>query len=183
MKMANEFVKFVVKELGLRTLPSNIRFADADYSAQHQTFGTYNKQTDEIIVCKEGRHPVDVMRTLAHELVHHKQREDGKDLNGEDGSDIENEANAVAGTLMRKFRNVRPEIFETRVPTNESKVQQLIAVANTGIARKIDEQYVDKFTANLLVSVMNELTPKNREKFLNESVDRMVAVAYKIVTR
>ncbi len=39
-------------------------------------------------------HPIDVLRTLAHELVHHKQREDGQELNGEDGSNTENEGEA-----------------------------------------------------------------------------------------
>ena len=106
------FIKFVVSELGLRTLPTKITVTDsAEFPAQYQTFGTYASGTDTVIVYYGSRHLADVLRTLAHELVHHKQRHDGKVLNGNDGSDIENEANAVAGTLMRKFKEVYPDLY------------------------------------------------------------------------
>jgi hypothetical protein len=188
MKLAKEFVKFTVKELGLKSLPKSIKFEGDDYSAKHLTFGTYNPSTDEVVVVKDQRHPIDVLRTLAHELVHHKQREDGKELNGEDGSDIENEANAKAGELMRKFRKVRPEIFNVgafgfHTNMENSKAEKLLHIAKTGQIDKIDEMYVDGFNARLLVTVMHKLTPENRQKFLGESVDKMIAVAYKIVTQ
>jgi len=190
MKLAKEFVKFVVKELDLKSLPTNIKFAGNDYSAKHSTFGTYNPETDEIIIVKENRHPADVLRTLAHELVHHKQREDGKVLDGEDGSDIENEANAVAGQLMRKFRYVHPEMFEVfnigpwGFHTNmENKLNSILHTAKTGEPTKIEETYIDGFTAKLLVTVIHNLSPENKEKFINESIDKMVSVAYKMVTK
>ena len=186
MKLAKEFVKFTVKELGLKSLPKSIKFEGDDYSAQHLTFGTYNPSTDEIVVVKGQRHPIDVLRTLAHELVHHKQREDGQELNGEDGSDTENEANAKAGELMRKFRTVRPEIFNVGpwgFHTNmENKMEQILTIAKTGIPQKIDEQYIDGYNAKLLVTVMHKLSPENKQKFVNESIDKMIAVAYKMVT-
>jgi hypothetical protein len=186
MKLAKEFVKFVVKELGMKTLPKNIKFADDAYAAQHMTFGTYNPESDEIVIVKGIRHPVDVLRTLAHELVHHKQREDGKELNGEDGSDVENEANSTAGTLMRKFRYVIPEIFNVGpwgFHTNmENKLESLRSVAESGIPARIDERYVDQFTAKLLVLTADKLSPTNQTKFLNESIDRMMVIAYKMTT-
>lgn len=190
MKLVKEFVKFVVKELGLKSLPTNIKFAGSDYSAKHSTFGTYNPETDEIVIVKENRHPADVLRTLAHELVHHKQREDGRVLDGEDGSNIENEANAVAGQLMRKFRYVHPEMFEVfnvgpwGFHTNmENKLDEILRVAKTGTAAKIDETYIDGFTAKLLVTVIHKLSPENKKKFMNESVDKMVTIAYQMVTK
>ena len=112
MKLVKEFIKFTVKELGMKSLPKSIKFEGDDYSAQHLTFGTYNPSTDEIVVVKGQRHPIDVLRTLAHELVHHKQRQDGQELNGEDGSSTENEANAKAGELMRKYGQLHPELFD-----------------------------------------------------------------------
>lgn len=186
MKLAKEFVKFTVKELGLKSLPKSIKFEGDEYSAQNLTFGTYNPSTDEVVVVKGQRHPIDVLRTLAHELVHHKQREDGQELNGEDGSDTENEANAKAGELMRKFRTVRPEIFNVGpwgFHTNmENKVKQITKIAETGIPQKIDEKYVDSYNAKLLITVLHKLSPENKQKFINESVDTMIAVAYKMVT-
>jgi len=160
MKLAKEFVKFTIKELGLKSLPKSIKFEGDDYSAQHLTFGTYNPSTDEIVVVKGQRHPIDVLRTLAHELVHHKQREDGQELNGEDGSNTENEANAKAG-----------------------KIQSILSAAKTGKPAKIDETYVDQYTAKLLITVAHNLSPKNRTEFYNESIDKMVELAYKLVTR
>jgi hypothetical protein len=63
----------------------------------------------------------DILRTLAHELVHHMQNGKGE-LNsdsGEDGSPTENEANATAGLIMRKFGRENPEIFESKLPEEE----------------------------------------------------------------
>jgi Zn-dependent peptidase ImmA (M78 family) len=112
--ITNEFVKFVANELQLKSLPASIKFVGSDYSKEHSTFGTYQPDTDEIVIVKGNRHIADVLRTLAHEMVHHKQRISGEELNGEDGSNTENEANAKAGELMRKFRNVRPELYLER---------------------------------------------------------------------
>ena len=171
----------------MQSLPHNIKFAGDEYATEHKTFGTYNPSTNEIVIVKGVRHPVDVLRTLAHELVHHKQREDGKELNGEDGSDVENEANAKAGELMRKFRAVMPEVFNVGpwgFHTNmENKADALRTVAETNIPQKIDEQYVDGFTAKLVLNVLKNLSPKNQTKFLNESMDHMVAIAYKMTTK
>jgi Zn-dependent peptidase ImmA (M78 family) len=53
------------------------------------------------------------MRTLAHELVHYKQDVEHKigPDSGETGSPIENEANALAGQIMRRFDEENPELF------------------------------------------------------------------------
>lgn len=187
MRLAKDFIKFLVKELDLKSLPASIKFADGDYAAQHLTFGTYNPKTDEIVIVKANRHPVDVLRTLAHELVHHKQREAGEELNGEDGSNTENEANALAGKFMREYRTLRPEIFNVgafgfHTNMEENKVNKLIRIAKTGNPEKIDEKYVDGYTARLLVTVMHKLSPENKKKFVNESINKMIDVAYKMVT-
>jgi Zn-dependent peptidase ImmA (M78 family) len=56
----------------------------------------------------------DILRTLAHELVHRKQEEDGRlDINsGKTGSPIEDEANAMAGVLLRNFGKINNSIYE-----------------------------------------------------------------------
>lgn len=188
MKLAKEFVKFAIKELGIKSTPTDIKFVGNDYSMQHGTFGTYNPSTNEIIIVKENRHPADVLRTLAHELVHHKQRELGKSLDGTDGSDTENEANAKAGELMRKFKTMVPEIFNVgpwgfHTNMEQTKLKSILNTAKTGIPQKIDETYIDKFNARLLVTVLHKLSPENKQKFLSESVNTMVAVAYKMIVQ
>jgi hypothetical protein len=182
MKLAKEFIKFTVSELGLKSLPKSIKFVGEEYSTQHMTFGTYNPSLDEIVVVKGNRHPVDVLRTLAHELVHHKQREAGQTLDGEDGSATENEANAKAGELMRKFRQTIPEIFNVG-PHMNNKLDTIGQIASTGKPQKVDEHYVDAFTAKLILTVAHKLGPDQHAAFANESVDRMVAIAYKMATK
>jgi len=54
------------------------------------------------------------LRSLAHEIIHSKQNEQGS-LSLEDGntgSEIENQANAVAGIIMRHYGQLKPEIFK-----------------------------------------------------------------------
>jgi hypothetical protein len=65
----------------------------------------------------------DICRTIAHELVHRKQDEMGfiKDRNtaGETGSPIENQANAVAGILLRDYGKINKEIYLEGLVLNE----------------------------------------------------------------
>jgi len=69
-----------------------------------------------IKVYAKDRAIIDVCRSIAHELVHHKQNIEDRLKNaaadGEDGSPIENEANAIAGVIIRKYGKLNPEIYE-----------------------------------------------------------------------
>jgi Zn-dependent peptidase ImmA (M78 family) len=70
---------------------------------QQVSFGYYDPRDHKIVISCKDRHPTDCLRTLAHELVHLAQAQISP-LTGADGvtgSDIENEANALAGILMR----------------------------------------------------------------------------------
>ena len=73
--MMDEFVSFASDRLGLKSLPT-IRYKDQ--GERFASFGGYNPSTSEIVIQTKDRHPMDVLRTLAHELVHHKQRENGE---------------------------------------------------------------------------------------------------------
>jgi hypothetical protein len=110
----NEFVKYCKGALGIKQLPK-IRLVKEIGTSEHPTFGLFDPNTNTISVAYTGRHIMDVMRTLAHELTHHKQREDNriKPDSGETGSEIENEANAQAGVLMRDFADQNAELFGT----------------------------------------------------------------------
>jgi hypothetical protein len=108
----NETVKFVATQLDLQSLPRKIVIVNnVSFTEEHLSFGVYNTETNEIYIYGGSRHVADVCRTLCHELVHHKQREQGKNADGRDGSSMENEANALAGSLMRQFRYKHPEIY------------------------------------------------------------------------
>jgi dephospho-CoA kinase len=112
--MLDSFVSFASDKLGLKSMP-NLRYkTDKD---GYNTFAAYNPASNELSVSTMNRHPMDIFRSVAHELVHHKQNEDGKlgkDIakEGSTGSDIENEANSEAGKIMRWFAKSNPDMFK-----------------------------------------------------------------------
>jgi len=79
------------------------------------TTAYYDVLNKVIVIYIRDRSIVDIMRSIAHELVHHKQNQDGRltDIinDGSDGSPIENEANAEAGKIIRIFGKQNPEIY------------------------------------------------------------------------
>ena len=113
--LLDSFVSFAADKLGIQSLPK-ISYKNKDDHGDQPSFGGYNPQSNEIILSTKDRHPMDVLRTLAHELVHHKQNEDGriKDVSkeGSTGSPIEDEANSVAGRIMRWFGKAFPDTFK-----------------------------------------------------------------------
>ena len=68
----------------------------------------------QIYVSVINRHPVDILRSLAHEMVHYKQMINGQSIQGHTGSRHENEANAKAGVVLRDYGKLHPELFTMR---------------------------------------------------------------------
>ena len=113
LKVMAAFVNFAKGELGI---DDGIKVALAyERTPDIKTTAYYNLDGFVKIYVKD-RAIIDVCRSIAHELVHHKQNIEGrlKDSakDGEDGSDIENEANAVAGVIIRKWGKKHPELYE-----------------------------------------------------------------------
>jgi hypothetical protein len=79
------------------------------------TTGGYNIVTNEISTRYEGRALADVLRTIAHELVHYAQKERGEFADDKPvpdiGGRIEDEANAVAGQLVKKYVKAKEARF------------------------------------------------------------------------
>ena len=90
---------------------------DPAWSQRNGTFGRFNHDSNMIEISVANRHPVDILRTLAHELVHHRQDEieplpaDA----GETGSTYENQANALAGEIMRYWAQQHPKMFADQI--------------------------------------------------------------------
>jgi Zn-dependent peptidase ImmA (M78 family) len=114
-EIVKDFLKFAVRKLNLTQLPK-IKFQKNFSPQHHATFGYFDPDTDHIVIVVDNRHPMDVMRTLAHELVHYTQRINNQlaDHSGETGSKHENQANAAAGVLMRDFGRQNPKYFEEK---------------------------------------------------------------------
>lgn len=113
-KKLDSFVKFVKNQLELEIVPTiNIKgnrdglktTANYDYTKENKIIKVYGK----------NRALVDIMRSIAHELVHHKQFEQGR-LNGPQppdiGGEIEDEANAKAGQYIKLYAKEDPTIYD-----------------------------------------------------------------------
>lgn len=99
-----DFCTFACGRLGFPEPPPMV-FVDSTGAA---SFGSYRPATGDITVATGDRHIADVLRTLAHELVHHTQMLEGSPL---DLDGLEYEANAVAGMLMREYNREHPELY------------------------------------------------------------------------
>jgi hypothetical protein len=109
-----EFLSFASAYIGINEMPKITLKHTPEYSPEAQTFGVYSPSERAITLSVTNRHPMDVFRSLAHELVHHKQNEDEvlQAESGQTGSEHENEANSLAGVIMRDFAKAKPEFFK-----------------------------------------------------------------------
>jgi cytidyltransferase-like protein len=110
-----EFIKFSIKNLEIQKPPRNLSLSyDTNKAKEMRSFGYFDPNDNKIWVYCANRNMADILRTLAHELVHRKQDEDGRISyeSGKTGSDIENEANAKAGVLLRDFGKQHEEIYQ-----------------------------------------------------------------------
>lgn len=108
-----KFLVIAKEEIGLDTLPKINWSWDDKIAPDSPSFGRFTNDDKAIKIIMRNRHPIDIMRTLAHELVHYQQDVEHKigPDSGATGSPIENEANALAGQIMRRFDEENPELF------------------------------------------------------------------------
>lgn len=123
LKHLDKFVKFAAKEMKLPILPK-IHYV----GSSEDTKGAFGHSVGKVIYVRiTNRHPIDVMRTIAHELMHFKQN-----LLGKRGEKMrEDQANALAGRLMRKFDTTYPEVFRDK-PIHETESAMAANAAGTG---------------------------------------------------
>ena len=105
-----KFIKFVNEELSLNK-PFNVSLTK-NRTEDLRTYAYYNPANGDIKVYCKNRGMADVLRSIAHELIHHQQNELGK-INGkvqDIGGNIEDEANSVAGQIVKKFGYTNPKL-------------------------------------------------------------------------
>jgi hypothetical protein len=106
-----KFIVFLKRELSLTIDIPYILIDDPDFSKKNRAFGMMN--SDGIVyISIINRHPLDILRTVAHEYVHYKQSIKRVAMNPNPGSPSENEANAKAGEIMKKYGKLHPELFD-----------------------------------------------------------------------
>tara|TARA_R110000851_G_scaffold173989_4_gene320260 strand:- start:44 stop:1066 length:1023 start_codon:yes stop_codon:yes gene_type:complete len=128
---------FFDQKIGFNKPPTMI--FDSDPSNQANVLGKtayYDPSALEIHVYSDGRHPKDMLRSIAHELIHHRQNLEGRlDVGGYHGEGyyleneelkkLEHEAMLEGNALMREYEDTlkRKEIKEMSL--NEWKNNEL----------------------------------------------------------
>jgi Zn-dependent peptidase ImmA (M78 family) len=109
-----DFVAWCVEQLDIQQELPKIRFQDSKEGPDQHHTGYYNDSEDVMWIYTGNRNMIDIMRTVAHELTHRKQHEDNRVIGDQayPGSPIEQEADAVAGYLMKLYGKMHPEIIE-----------------------------------------------------------------------
>ena len=108
------FIGFCKKELNIQSVPHIKLVGDKSFVEERRSFGEYNPNDGSIKVYYSGRNLADVFRSLSHELTHHRQNELDILTNtaGDTGTDIENDANAMAGIIMREYGKLNLNVYD-----------------------------------------------------------------------
>jgi pyrimidine deaminase RibD-like protein len=113
-KILHRFYASCVDKLQLENPPQLRLETTPDWSQENGSFGQYESETNTLILATSGRHVLDILRTMAHEMTHRQQDEQNPlpiDA-GETGSPWEDQANAMAGRIMRDWAQEQPEMFD-----------------------------------------------------------------------
>ncbi len=114
-RAVDQFVSYALDRLECNSKPNITLSSDTTKVQEFKSFGHIDIATGHIWLYVKNRNLADLLRTLCHELVHYKQIIDGRiqsHTDGQDGSKIENEANSIAGVIMREYGRSNPHIFE-----------------------------------------------------------------------
>lgn len=104
-----QYIRFVIKQLKIDGVFKVVLTTEKD-KLGIKTTAFYRDQDKIIVVYAKNRMLGDIMRSVTHELVHKKQYEEGRitqpvqDIGGE----IEDEANAKAGAIIKDFIRNNP---------------------------------------------------------------------------
>jgi len=111
LKTIKHFKEWVEKELEIEK-PAKVQLHKSRKSLK--TYADYSPGEGVVRTYISERSLGDCLRSIAHELVHHKQNEEGRIKSSYD-IELEDEANAIAGRLIRKYANTHPEsnVYDT----------------------------------------------------------------------
>jgi len=168
IQLALDFIKFASGHMNLQSLPKIIFTTDNKWAKQMRSFGQYDPTKKSIVTYVDNRNMADVLRTLCHELVHHKQNEEGRlEVNsGETGSDIENEANAIAGIMLRDYGKLNSMIYESRLTEDINEYE--IYCDMDGVLCDFDAQF-DHYFGESVKEYIADKGIKSFENAVNEA--------------
>ena len=117
VSLIKQFMPFAQQHIGFKKPPRLFLRTD-EKNAQNPLGKTayYDPQERSVTLYVSGRHPKDILRSLGHELVHHKQNCEGKFENAGDMGEgyaqnnphlraMEFEANSLGSMCLRDFED------------------------------------------------------------------------------
>lgn len=124
VSQVRKFAAWAMNELGIIEMPTIKYGNDLGHVKKNRTFGS-TRSNGDIWVHVGNRNVADICRTLCHELVHHSQFERGTAYDGMDDEQtqkIEDEANSIAGRMMRVYGKKDETIYEGRTGSLQQDV-------------------------------------------------------------
>jgi len=172
--LVNEYYPYAKKAMGFNNDPAIIFESDLDNAANPLgKTAYYNPSDSSVTIYVDNRHPKDIMRSLNHELVHHKQNCQGKFENlgpTEEGyaqSDPylrEMEEEAYKDMTFRDWENQRNIKEKKTMNLNEEKLR---AVIREAIEKALGKQ-ANTETTEEAVTENDEATVEENEENLEE---------------
>ena len=151
------------KGMNIKPLPV-VEFVNGDSENAKDFFGKtayYNPATNTIVLYTEGRHPKDIVRSFAHEMIHHIQNLEGRldDIDTTNThesdylNDIEKEAN-LNGTMT--FRNWTDSLEEKKKVKDPFGINAYALELSRGLEEVIVMEGVyDSITAQISSEIFN----------------------------
>jgi len=129
-----DFLPLAVRHLKLPGIPK-ITLEKNIEKSNVPTFGRFTNEDDHVYVAINNRNPNDILRTLAHEMCHFKQRTEHQLSGGSwhTGSPEENQAHDQAGIIMREFNSKFPQYLRMKP----------IILPNSAPSKDLDENFAD----------------------------------------
>jgi len=129
-----DFLPLAVRHLKLPGIPK-ITLEKNIEKSNVPTFGRFTNEDDHVYVAINNRNPNDILRTLAHEMCHFKQRTEHQLSGGSwhTGSPEENQAHDQAGIIMREFNSKFPQYLRMKP----------IILPNSAPSKNLDENFAD----------------------------------------
>lgn len=127
IQLIKQLVQKCFEDLNLKNKPQIDLINDSAFTQEQKSFACYYPGENKIKVVIKDRNVADLLRSLSHEIYHSYQNENNllSDDSGEDGDDIENQANAYAGKTMREFGREHPEVFTSLIKENLEEAKQV----------------------------------------------------------
>lgn len=134
--LIEKFFPYAQKNMGFDQPVTIVLESDLENAANPLGKTAYYSPSDnKVVLYTDNRHPKDLMRSLSHELVHHKQNCNGElsEITGEQGYaqtevgyKIEEEAYSLGNTCFRNWEDsVKKQINETSYITKGDKKMKL----------------------------------------------------------